>query len=397
MRKLSVILIWLASACLVFLEQACQSHDPRAGGREVTINVNLGNTLGLKWVYLKELDIKDVRIVDSVDVSQSGKISFHVKTAQAGFYLIETRPNAFITLQVEPGETIDIEADAQKLKNEYQIKGSPGSALVYDYLQHSRVNLMKIDSLKMIFEKARNSDDFPHIRIELDSAYQRIFRDQKDYLRLLIGRNPRSLASLFILNQHFGPNLVLTEKDDFDCFVKLDTALMRIYPTNKHAIDHHERVTTHQRELTEKTLAEARLAIGQPAPDIRLKTLDEKEYSLSSCKGKTVLLMFWQALCGKCRQDHRALHDFYEQNKHKGLVVFAVSVDNNKDLWKAAIKVDKAEWIQLGDLKGVNSPVYKLYDLDKDLPLYYIISKEGKIVTRGRRFAEMENELKSRL
>ena len=64
----------------------------------------------------------------------------------------------------------------------------------------------------------------------------------------------------------------------------------------------------------------------------------EKNVSLSSFKGKNVLLDFWGSWCGICRSKFPEYIKLYEKYKAKGFEIVAVSFDSNEDKWKYAVK-----------------------------------------------------------
>ncbi len=66
--------------------------------------------------------------------------------------------------------------------------------------------------------------------------------------------------------------------------------------------------------------------VGKPASDFSLKDLDGKKQSLSSLKGKVVLLDFWATWCGPCRRELPTMAKLHKELAAKGLAVIAVNV-----------------------------------------------------------------------
>ena len=99
--------------------------------------------------------------------------------------------------------------------------------------------------------------------------------------------------------------------------------------------------------------------------------------------GQNILVYFWAGWNAKSRQDNKKLVPIYNELKQHNIEIFGVSLDENKKVWKGAIKLDKLPWIQGSDLKGLKSPVNKAYNLNDELPFYYLIDEEGRIIYKG--------------
>jgi peroxiredoxin len=130
------------------------------------------------------------------------------------------------------------------------------------------------------------------------------------------------------------------------------------------------------------------------APDFTLKTPEGKEIKLSMLKGQIVLIDFWASWCGPCRQESPNVVRLYNQYKADGFTIFSVSLDENADKWKEAIKKDGLIWPNHGsDLQGWKTPLTQLYSFNS-IPHTVLVNKEGKIIGRGLRGLALENKLK---
>ncbi|MCD4746149.1 MAG: AhpC/TSA family protein [Bacteroidales bacterium] len=336
-----------------------------------------------KKILFEELDIRDIKPVDSTITDKNGNFHFKIELPETGFYILRISKNNFIPLLLEKGEIIEINSDATQIADDYVLKGSNGTQLLKEFELYTKNNEKKIDSLGRIFIDSKYEPDFLMIRNSLDSNYKVIFKEQQEFVKNFIERNINSLASLIVINKKLKRAIVLDKEDDFEYFEKLDKCLIKKYPDNKHALDHHIRVVELKRKRIEKELAEKKLATGTLAPDIVLNDTSNKPVALSSLNGKFVIIYFWAAWDAKCRQENPKIVKLYNKFKHKGLKIYGVSLDKHKKIWTGAIKLDKLDWIQVSDLKGINSPVVKLYNIPKDLPCFYLLNKEGKIITKS--------------
>ncbi|HEX3009307.1 MAG TPA: TlpA disulfide reductase family protein [Bacteroidales bacterium] len=138
-------------------------------------------------------------------------------------------------------------------------------------------------------------------------------------------------------------------------------------------------------------------SLGGPAQNITMPDPSGKSVSLSSFKGSPVILYFWASWCDSCRNHNAQLLTLYDKFKSKGLKIMAVSLDLNKEVWQAAIKKDKVgAWTHVSDLKYWNSPVVSTYNIE-NIPLLFLIDKEGTVISRSVSPSSMENSLNTLL
>jgi len=129
------------------------------------------------------------------------------------------------------------------------------------------------------------------------------------------------------------------------------------------------------------------------APDFSLQDTANKTVSLSSFKGKYVLLDFWASWCKDCRIENKNLVKVYNKFKNDQLVVLSVSLDYDRENWIKTIETDKLAWPNhVSDLKKWQSPVAKLYDV-RSIPQLFIIDKDGNIIAEGLTGQDLENKL----
>ncbi|MGZ3901382.1 MAG: TlpA family protein disulfide reductase, partial [Bacteroidia bacterium] len=116
----------------------------------------------------------------------------------------------------------------------------------------------------------------------------------------------------------------------------------------------------------------------------------------SSFKGKVVLIDFWASWCGPCRREMPNVVKAYSKYKDKGFEIYGVSLDQDKDRWIEAIKKDGITWPQVSDLKYWECEAAKIYGV-QGIPFTVLLDKEGKIIAKGLRGAELETAIENAL
>jgi thiol-disulfide isomerase/thioredoxin len=127
----------------------------------------------------------------------------------------------------------------------------------------------------------------------------------------------------------------------------------------------------------QETASAACMADAKPAKlDFTMKDLDGKDVSLTSYKGKVILLNFWATWCGPCKAEIPGFIELQEKYKDK-LTIIGYSVDDTAELAKKYADQYKMNYpILLGegreDVQDAYGPIW-------GIPASFIISKDGKV------------------
>ena len=133
-------------------------------------------------------------------------------------------------------------------------------------------------------------------------------------------------------------------------------------------------------------------AIGQIAPNFTITTPEGESISLYDIKGKVKLIDFWASWCGPCRGENPHVVEIYKEYHPKGLEIFGVSLDNNKEAWVKAIADDGLVWKHGSDLKGWQSAPAKLYSVT-GIPHTVLLDENNKIIAKNLRGDELKQKI----
>jgi thiol-disulfide isomerase/thioredoxin len=144
-----------------------------------------------------------------------------------------------------------------------------------------------------------------------------------------------------------------------------------------------------------KMISEGKVGLeGTQAIDFTQNDTANNPVSLSSFKGKYVLVDFWASWCGPCRHENPVVVAAYNAYKDKNFTVLGISLDQNKEKWIQAIHADKLDWTHVSDLKYFENAVAKLYKVS-GIPYNMLVDPTGKIIARNLRGAALNETLKN--
>lgn len=202
----------------------------------------------------------------------------------------------------------------------------------------------------------------------------------KDYrLDSLLAAHPASPVTAYFVVKDFAYKLDLEAMKDVRS--KLDASL---------------KGTSYVQQIESMIARMEKVQVGSEAPDFTLPDTEGNKVSLSSFRGKYVLVDFWASWCPDCRKENPNIVAAWEKYKNKNFAVLGVSLDRSKEPWLAAIEKDNLTWTHVSDLKFWNSDAAVLYCI-RWIPMSFLIDPQGKIVAVGLEGEELHNKLEDLL
>ncbi len=136
------------------------------------------------------------------------------------------------------------------------------------------------------------------------------------------------------------------------------------------------------------------LQVGMKAPEFRARTLDDRDLTLSSLRGKVVLLDFWATWCAPCISEIPHLAKIAARFRERGFEIVAISLDDSREAVQNALGSLKVPGIVVWDEKGPDNPVVELYNV-QSLPTWYLLDRDGVIRGRDLDLIKLESMVES--
>ena len=321
---------------------------------------------------------KPIVTLDSITLDKDGNYAFRFIAKQEGIYRLATEKD-FEIIFVNDEENIQINADAENYQS-YNIKGSKNSSALLNFLTQYRKKdsslfstLFNLDALQK--QKAKDSSIFWLQK-------QRITKIND--LNEFVENNINSSSSPAVIYYTLGLSLRSMESAKVLALAKAAAEKTKAAPL----VEFVALLSTQVQSNTKVAAA----SVGNIAPEISLADPNGKIISLSSLRGKYVLVDFWASWCGPCRGENPNVVAAYEKYKNKNFTVLGISLDEDKASWLEAIKEDKLNWQHISDLKKWESIVVGAYQIE-GIPFNVLIDPTGKIIATELRGQALQETL----
>ena len=374
--------IFFVSVALAMLTFACKKHDGFVVKGKIT------NAEG-KYVYLEELKVASSVPVDSIKLGKNGEFKFEGKISYPNFYLLSLSKNNFITLLVDTVEKISVYGDAANFSRDYVVEGSSGSVLVQQLNNMLARTKHRIDSIKNHINAYGNREEFNINKVKCYQEIADIKQSQTRYSTDFIQKHPFSMACVLALYQKFDESNYVIQ--DLQSLKVAASALNSFFPKSEHVKALYAN-TMHLMSQEKSTKIQQFIEQnGVNSPDIKLPNTNGREISMSSINSKVILIQFWSAVDRASRIQNLALVELYKKYKSRGLEIYQVSIDTDRNAWINAIAQDGLSWINVGDMKG-SILAANTYNI-QFIPSNYILDKEKRIVEKNLQGPDLDRAI----
>jgi|GEM_PF-5756473 len=380
---LSIVLLFLLAL------SACNTKQKQEG--PATINAKISQFPG-KYLYLAEVSPDKFTPIDSLPVNPEGPYKFSINLTSSGIYFLQGGPGRIILI-VHPGSNIELSSSGDDMQGSVKFTGSEESQKLNDYLISFDKEKEVIGQLGLALEKGKDRKDYSALRDSIANVYKSLFETQRELTIKYLKSNLTSLGTIIAINQRSGPNPVLDPIKDIKLFTSVDSSMMTNFKDNQHAVYFNKSLSEVKKKIAENKLNDERLAPGKIAPNFTMSQADGKNISLSDFLGNTILLQFWGSWQEGQQNEWTALRKLHDETGSK-IKFISIGLEHNEKQWMEVITKYKMNWYHLSDFKYDSSPVISMYNLGNQLPVYFIIAKDGTIYGKYTSVKDIEPEIK---
>lgn len=371
MIKLVINRLSLLSLLVFFIGCAGDSTN----GKGITISGNIENVYSESFAHLELVTENGIETVDTLELDENGNFNQKVEISEPAFYRINFNNRQIISLILSgKEEEVTVNAHGNSPQGFSEISGSYDTEYkrqMDEIVQEFQIEAKKYQQQQLLARSEGDAVTFNAISNELRSYAEKTEKKLMDVIR----EATPSLAAFYGLRMIDGnKNSVFVDS--------VATALLEEMPNNFHVLGMLS--TLEQRK---------RLAVGAAAPEVSLPNREGEIITLSSLRGKYVLIDFWAAWCRPCRAENPNVVRVYNEYGGDQFEILGVSLDKTREAWLKAIEQDGLPWLHVSDLKFWNSEAAKSYEIHS-IPATYLINPDGIIIAKNLRGASLEAKLK---
>lgn len=359
-----------------------------------TIKGNVANSEG-HTLYLSNINTLGATYIDSAKLDKKGNFSFSKKRPECyDFYRLQLdKKGRQITIAIDSTETVEVNTDAKSFTDSCRIIGSPQSEKIAELTALEQALQKQVNSL------IKNSG--PAIGETRETIYGVINEFKQNICQEFIAPAPHTACAYYALFLSLnGEPLFDPFRNRFDsrCYSAVATSLNHRYPHATRA-QHLSNLAIKGMRATQPVkrdtiYIETDNASAKGLFDIKLPNIDGDSISLTSLKGKVVMLDFTVYGDAKISARNLELRDMYEKYKERGFEIYQISFDGNEHFWKTS--ASNLPWLCVRDADGATSYNLTLYRVQR-IPTFFLINRANEVVLRDEQIEDLNKSIEKLL
>jgi peroxiredoxin len=334
---------------------------------------------------LERLDVNRTTVIDSVKTGKDGSFRLKIGQGEPALYILKHNQGEIINLLLQPGDQVVVNTSLSNFGNGYTVEGSGESEKIRLLVENLTRTRYELDSLLSLVDSLANPED-PQMEL-IKHAYTQTIIRQKRYTIRFIVENMSSLSSVYALYQKYdNENLILGDPADLQYYKSVADSLDQVYPDNPLTLSLHADIKRREQLIENSFKMDKLLSMADEEItgllDLSIPDRDGKEISLSSLKGKVILVFFWASGNQNSVESLRRIRPVYQRYHDRGFEVYGISLDNNKIQWMQSVDFNEFNWINVCELSYPNSRAQLFYNVTS-LPANFLINREGDILAKN--------------